>query len=246
MTDSEIVGRTIFRIPGNWSHPGELIERLPDGVRLTPESVILPDGSQIEFTPMEPDGEFARIFHSACRRPATDQEMAIVNGYTVNIVLNGPAGSMQAALIMMQAGAAIVQAGGAGVFIDNCGLAHGGSDWIEMTEDGSPDAVSFAYVSIVRGRQEVWTMGMHVLGLPDVLMRREIADADDGDAIVELIRYMSASDKPIGDGHIVADEIGPRFQVTATDGDDFGQDSPMHNPFWRLKLVSVRDIAESN
>jgi NADPH:quinone reductase-like Zn-dependent oxidoreductase len=77
-------------------------------------------------------------------------------------------GSLEAARKMMEAGAAIVRAGAAGIFIDNCGLAHGGQHWLAMTEDASPDAVSFAFVSIIRGDTEVWTMGMHVLGLRDV------------------------------------------------------------------------------
>ena len=47
-----------------------------------------------------------------------------------------------------------------------------GRHWLEMTEDGGPDALSFAFVAIVRGKTEVWTMGMHVLGLRDVVMKR--------------------------------------------------------------------------
>ena len=45
---------------------------------------------------------------------------------------------LEAARTMMQAGAALLRAGGAGVFIDNSALAHGGQQWLEMTEDGSP------------------------------------------------------------------------------------------------------------
>jgi hypothetical protein len=245
MNENETDVKITLRIPGNWAHPGELIERLPDGFRLTPEALFLPDGTEIEFIPMPPDDQFAEIFKSSCRRPATANEMAIVNGYTVNVGLTGPGGSMQAALTMMQAGAAILRAGGGGVFIDNSALAHGGGHWIGMTEDGGPDAVSFAFVGIVRGRQEVRTMGMHVLGLPDVVMRREDADADE-DAIINVIRYMSASDKPIGDGHVLADEHGPRFQAAATTSKDFDAGNPMHNPFGRLKLVSMKEIAEGN
>jgi hypothetical protein len=152
---------------------------------------------------------------------------------------------MDAALATLQAGAAIVRAGGAGVFIDNSALAHGGGHWIEMAEDGGPDAVSYAFVSIIRGQREVWTMGMHVLGLADLVMRR--ADLDpDAETIVELIRYVCQGDKPIGDGHLLADETGPRFQAVATSSDEFDFGSPMYNPFGRLRLVSVKDIAEGN
>src|SRR2546421_3419475 len=142
---------------------------------------------------------------------------------------------MQAARAMMQAGAAVVRAGGAGVFIDNSTLAHGGRHWLEMTEDGGPDALSFAFVAIVRGQAEVWTMGMHVLGLRDVVMKR--ADVETrGFDIVEVIRYLARSEKPIDDGHVLADLDGPRFQVFTQDAPENLAGSPMHNPFGRLKL----------
>src|SRR3989440_3411913 len=143
---------------------------------------------------------------------------------------------MQAARAMMQAGAAVVRAGGAGVFIDNSTLAHGGRHWLEMTEDGGPDALSFAFVAIVRGQAEVWTMGMHVLGLRDVVMKR--ADVETGGFdIVEVIRYLSRNEKPIDNGHVIADLGGPRFQAFTQDSPERLTGSPMHNPFGRLKLV---------
>jgi hypothetical protein len=131
------------------------------------------------------------------------------------------------------------------VFIDNSALAHGGSDWLEMTEDGGPDALSFAFVSIVRGRTEVWTMGMHVLGLRDIAMKRADADADEF-GIIEVIRYLARGEKPVEAGHLLSDLSGPRFQAFAQESAEGTVGSPMHNPFGRLKLVSMRDIAEAN
>jgi hypothetical protein len=234
-----------LRIPGQWSHPGELVERLPEGCRLTAEALILPDSTSVEFGAMDADDQFAEIFRSSCRRPATADELAIVNDYTVNLFLCGPGGSLAAARTMMQAGAALVRAGGAGVFIDNSALAHGGQLWLEMTEDGSPDALSFAFVAIVRGKDDVWTMGMHVLGLRDILMKRHDIEAHGFD-IVEVIRYLANGTKPVDDGHIIADLDGPRFQVFTQDSPEGPAGSPVYNPFGRLKLVSMRDIAEKN
>jgi hypothetical protein len=145
----------------------------------------------------------------------------------------------------MEAGSAVVRAGGAGVFIDNSALAHGGQHWLEMTEDGGPDALSFAFVGIVRGQADAWTMGMHALGLPDVVMKRADVEAGGFD-IVEVIRYLSRGEKPVGDGHVLADLDGPRFQAFLQDGPGELTGTPMHNPFGRLQLVSVRDIAEMN
>ena len=234
-----------LRIPGQWSHPRELLQRLPAGCRLTGEALILPDGTQVDFGAVPADDQFAKIFRSSCRQPATPEELATVDGYTVNVFLSGAGGSMQAARTMMQAGAAVVQAGGAGVFIDNCGLAHGAGQWLAMTEDGGPDALSFAFVAIIRGKADVWTMGMHVLGLRDLVMKRADIEVDGFD-IIEVIRYLCRGDKPVGDGHVLADLDGPRFQAFTQDGAEELVGSPMHNPFGRLKLVSMRDIAETN
>jgi hypothetical protein len=234
-----------LRIPGQWSHPRELIQRLPAGCRLTPETLILPDKTEIAFGAMQADDQFAQIFRSSCRQPATPEELATVDGYTVNVLLSGPGGSMEAARTMMQAGAAVVRAGGAGVFIDNSTLAHGGQQWLELTADGGPDALSFAFVAIVRGQAEVWTMGMHVLGLRDVVMKRADVE-EEGFDIIEVIRYLSRGEKPIDDGHVIADENGPRFQAFTQDSAGELVGSPLHNPFGRLKLVSMRDIAEAN
>ena len=242
MTEPAASIRVDLRIPGTWSHPRELLARMPAGYRLTPEALILPDKTEIEFGAMDADDQFPRIFRSSCRK-ADDDELANVDGYRVNALLSGPGGSLDAARTMMQAGAALVQAGGAGVFIDNSGLAHGGRQWLRMTEDGGPDALSFAFVSIISSRTQVWTMGMHVLGLRDVVMKR--ADADGFD-IIEVIRYLSSSDKPISDGHVLADLSGLRFQAFADENMDLPAGSPMHNPFGRLKLVSIGEIAESN
>ena len=63
--------------------------------------------------------------------------------------------------------------------------------------------------------------------------------------IVEVIRYLAAGDKPVGDGHIIADLSGPRFRTVAQDS-PADPPGPMHNPFGRLRLVSLRDIAETN
>lgn len=234
-----------LRIPGQWARPQELVQRLPVGCRLTAEGLVLPDGEQIEVRVITPDDQFARIFRSACRQPAQDAELAAVDGYAVNVFLSGPGGSMEAARTMMQAGATVVRAGGAGVFIDNSAMAHGGQAWLEMTEDGGPDALSFAFVAIVRGRTEVRTMGMHVLGLRDIVMKRTDADADER-AIIEVIRYACRSDRPLDNGDLIAGLDGPRFQVFAIDGVEQPAGSPLHNPFGRLRLVSIRDIAEAN
>jgi hypothetical protein len=245
MNESAAPVTIVLRIPGQWSHPRELLERLPVGCRLTPETLVLPGGAEIEFGAVPADEQFPGIFRTSLRRPARAEELATADHYTVNVLLSGPGGSLEAAKTMLEAGATIVRAGGAGVFNDNSGLAFGGELWLQMLEDGSSDAVSFAFVGIVRSKTEVWTMGFHVLGMRDIVMKR--ADVETGGYdIVEVIRYLAGGEKPVDDGHIIADLDGPRFQCFAEDGEAKMAGSPMYNPFGRLRLVNMRDIAQSN
>src|SRR5690349_19976947 len=102
MNEPGVSPQVTIRIPGAWTHPKELVEGLPEGFRLSPEALSLPDGTEIEFIPMPPDDQFAQILESACRRPPSDDELAVLARYRVNIGLTGRGGSMESALAMMQ------------------------------------------------------------------------------------------------------------------------------------------------
>ncbi|WP_254510885.1 hypothetical protein [Anatilimnocola floriformis] len=235
-----------MRIPGKWSGPKEIIEAIPKDCRLTDEAELeLPDGKRFLMSPVPADGQFAEIFRSSCRRAPTEDERNTIVNYTANVLISGPGGSMDAARSMMRAAAAIIRAGGAGVFIDNSVLSHGGQNWLEYTEDASIEAVSFAFVSIYRGEHEVHTMGMHVLGFRDIVMKREDIEVQGFD-IIEVILYVCRDDKPIADGHLIADLDGPRFRVIFQPSPATRRANAMQNPFGQMKLVSLRDIAEGN
>ena len=70
-----------LRIPGQWSHPRELLDRLPKGCRLTGDALILPDETEIGFGAAKADNQFAQIFHSSCRQPPTEEETAVVDDW---------------------------------------------------------------------------------------------------------------------------------------------------------------------
>jgi hypothetical protein len=234
-----------LRIPGRWSGPKDLIERLPDGCRMTPKALVLPDGARFDLGFLPPDDQFSGIFRSVCNRgPLTEEELATLDGYTVNVTVSGNGGSMEAARTIMKAGAAIVRAGGAGVFIDNSLIAHGGGLWLEMTEDGGPDALSYAFVSIVRGKTEILTFGMHVLGLRDIVVKR--GDIEKEFDIVEVIRHLARGDKPAGGGHILTHVDGRWFRCCAEDSDPKMAGPARYNPFGRQRLVELRNIESNN
>jgi hypothetical protein len=237
--------RVTLRIPGTWANPAELFENIPADCDLKPDRLILADGRAVDVDIRTPDDQFVSIFSSSCRRKPTDAEQKAVEKYTVQVCLTGPGGSEQDAATMMQAGVALLQAGGSGVFIDNCGLAFGATAWLEMAETPNSDSLSFAFVNIVNGRTETYTVGLHVLGLPDLQMRPEDI-GDEGAVMIEMIQYLCSRQKKLGRGHIVADLNGARFVVSTLKDTKLPKHSPMHNPWGRLRLTTTKEISERN
>lgn len=231
-----------LRIPGRWANLRDLIARLPKGCRVTPRTLILPGGARIDLGFMRPDDEFPKVFQCSCRMPPSKEELAAVKGYTVNATLSLNGGSIAAARTIMEAAAVLVRAGGAGVFIDNSILAHGGEFWLEMTDDGGTDALSCAFVNIIKGRTDVWTVGMHIFGLRDIVLSREEVEA--GFDIAEVVCYLVRGEKPVADGHFLASQSkGPWFACCAESGEWGRPGSPVCNPFGRFRLVKRENAA---
>jgi hypothetical protein len=61
-----------------------------------------------------------------------------------------------------------------------------------------------------------------------------------------IVSYAITGDNPVADNHILTDLNGPWFRCCAEDGDPRMIGSPMHNPFGRLRLVKLRQIASTN
>jgi hypothetical protein len=226
----------VLRIAGCWPDREALAAGLPPEHVLTDQYLRLPDGTQVECCLRPADQQFASVFRTACRGTASPAELETVDHYRFNCCLIGAAGTLAGAQTMLRAGAAIVRAGGGGVFIDNSCLAHGGSAWLEMADDNGPDAISYAFVNIIQGAKEAWTAGLHVLGMPDLTIRTTDIGSD-REILIDTLRYMAEGHLELADGHFLANEQGLSCQIQAADGDHFAKSSPMHNPFGRLRLV---------
>lgn len=235
-----------LRIPGPWKNPRSLRTRLPPGFEFRSKRLCLPDGSSVELYPRRPDEKFPGVFRSTCRQPPSRKERHGVLKARIILALVGEGGSRESAFRMMVAGAGLILAGGAGVFIDNSGLSHGGQLWLDLSEDGGPDALSFGYVSVVAGRQSARTVGMHTLGLPDITMPLSSQYSEDGENLVQVLRYMCASETPVAEGHLLADEEGLSWRLEHADKDLVPANHPMFNPFGTLTMVSLRGRPEDN
>ena len=228
-----------LRIPGTWSKPAEFFEQLPRGCRCTEEGLILADGSEFELHVLPADEEFPRIFAGSCAKLPTETEREQIENYKVNICLTGPGGSIEAAKRLMAGAAAVLAAGGAGVFVDNSGIAHGATDWLTLHNSADDGGVYWAFVMAVRSEEEVYSMGMHVLGFRDAIIPSTGNEEYDSRTLHSFLGYTAFSGAKIADGEFVGDVVLPSFQVHEQPDDRVEAGAAMFNPYGRWRLVAV-------
>jgi hypothetical protein len=65
-------------------------------------------------------------------------------------------------------------------------------------------------------------------------------------SVLRVCERVVRGGQPVEDGHVIADLNGPCFQTFEAEIRAPAAGTPMHNPFGRLKLVSIKDIAGQN
>ena len=228
------------RVPGPWNRPEELIRALPAGYELAPDTLVMPGGGHLALWAQPPDREFPRIFAYACRGARTPRERRILENYRVNVCLVGPGGSVEAARRMLAGAAAVVRAGGAGVFVDNCAQAHSTCDWLELADEAEQDSALAAFVGVFKDKHELWSIGMHVMGRRDAVVPHHANGEVESGMLSDFLIYTLVADVVIADGDLVGDPSGPRYRLRKTPATRFQAGSPLHNPYgqWRLEPIA--------
>lgn len=230
-----------LRIPGAWREPREFFEALPRGVRATEQGIALPDGAEFELYPRPADDEFPGIFAGSCPKEPSEDERRRIEEYTVNMCLVGRGGSVAAARQILEAGAAVLAAGGAGVFVDNSGLAHGAGDWLTLRDSADDGGVYWAFVGAVQNNDEVYSIGMHVLGFRDAIIPRTGHAEFDFRTLHSFLGFTAFSGAKLSDGDVIGDTALPTFCIRDQEDDRVEPSAPMFNPYgrWRLTPVDV-------
>jgi hypothetical protein len=231
-----------LRIPGIWRQPEEFYDGLPSGCHCNERGLVLADGSEFELNVVGADEEFPQIFANSCPKLPTEDERDRIDRYLVNICLTGRCGSIAAAKRIMEAGAAVLTAGGAGVFVDNSGIAHGATDWHTLHNSADNGGVYWAFVTLVRGEGVLYSIGMHILGFRDAIVPATADEERDYRTIHSFLGFTAFSGAKIKDGDLVSDPSLPTLRAYAQPDDRVPREAPMHNPFgrWRLEPMDVQ------
>lgn len=228
----------ILRVPGSWSGPEQLARGLPRGYRLEGGGLVVPGGRVIELGALPRDSMFPAVFERSAGLEAWQRRS--IDRTTVLVCLIGPGGSEDAARCMLAGLDGLLKAGGLGAFVDNSGAAMWRDDWLTVVADGSIEALLASLVRRYRSPDEVWSLGMHVIGLRDAVLARSSDAESDGADLNEFLLYSCDPDWAIGEGDLVGDETGPRYRLSRESATLVPEDSPLHNPYgrWRLQPLA--------
>ncbi|MCP3903396.1 MAG: hypothetical protein GY715_07145 [Planctomycetes bacterium] len=230
----------VLRVPGRWDDPAALAGALPSGFALAADHLAMPDGSLIGFVPMPPDTEFPFVFGAACFGHERPVDEHAVDGYTVNACLAGPGGSVTSATRMVVAATALLNAGGLGVFIDNSLVAHEAMTWMEIVAPIGIEALLCIFLNMFRGDESVYSIGLHTLGMREVVVRRSGDDDRDRTVLLDFIEAVAFGDRAsAGDVYHCGDVS---MRVTCGVSARFERHLPVYNPYgeWRLELIGCR------
>lgn len=237
------VPRVTLRIPGLWKCAQEFEAELPKDCMLRDGKLFLPDGWAFEIDVHDADEDFARIFATGCSRPPSEEDQVAIENYTFNLLLTGIGGSVDAAKALLRAGAAAIAAGGHGVFIDSSGLAHGSDDWLALAEQQDVGGPFWAFVMTAGNDDEVYSVGMAVMGMRDAVVPRTGDDKADDFQLRNFLGFTLQSGEPLADGDLLGSEETPMFSLKKEECTHFEPGNPFHNPFgqWRLVPVSAEE-----
>lgn len=224
---------------------------LPDGYRLGGDGESLwletppdADGDAPGRVPLfvHPfDPEFVRVFAGGCGRMPSERDRAGVEAHNALLCPVFPGGTAERAAAAVRHAAALIRAGGFGVFVDNSGLAHGSDDWLDLADaadDEDSGGAFWAFVNVYGAEDRLWSIGMHLFGHRDATLHdRGGDDAHDDFTLRNFLGYALRSGATIVDGHLLNDTSAGETLVASLVPDDEVPDAhPMHNPFGRYRL----------
>ena len=249
-----------LRVPGPWDSPEAFDAALPDGYRLGGDGETLwlytspdADGGEPGRVPLyiHPfDAEFVDVFAGGVGRLPSEADRAGVEQHSVLICPVFPGGSPERAAAALRHTAAVIRAGGVGVFVDNSGLAHGSDDWLALADathdaDAVDDAAMHAFVNVYGAADRLWSIGMHLLGHRDATLVDRSGDDERDDVMLRnALGYILLSGATIADGDRLDDVgAGETLVVSLIDDDEVAPDHPMHNPSGRYRLTRTPGVA---
>ena len=230
----------VLRIPGPWQSLQDLQDSLPFSVRLEEEHLVLQDGtaSKVQIHPM--DTTLLNFFASSCRRASSPAELCKIKNAPTYLNVIGSGGSIMAARQMSAVGAALIRGGGLGVFVDNSGRVHLGSDWVELADNAEDiEALVYAWISLIYAERRLRSLGMQVLGHADIVMKGKRQPFQEN-VLLSLLGCIADGSMAFEESCFYMEPKIGAYKISARQIDPLRRKSSMHNPHGVWVLTHVR------
>ncbi|MGE7879290.1 DUF4261 domain-containing protein [Peribacillus muralis] len=233
--------KIIIGIPGKWKNRMELIQAVAaksEGYLLA-GNIFHNKEKNITFQAEIQDHEPAlkETFSYASKGNFPESLLEEINKHTFTVYILADISGTGTVADLIDAGAAILRAGGMAVKIETTGLAHSKEDWLKLHQ--SPDILSvYAHFVTIIGEEDYYcSFGMKSFGLPDAVTLNTMSPKEAA-ALLNTFNYYHVGERPLftnGETFSIQQDA-PDFTLTSLQDFRYEEDHPFYNPFglWNL------------
>jgi len=213
VSDIEISQELLVIIPLSFESKTELIEKLIESSSLnsTDGTTLINKESQAviyDIELKERDSELVDTLLSCGVGRLSKADQTAIKNHKHLLYLSGPNASAAsqvedqielAADMLKTVSILLSELDGSCVYVATAGLTHTRAAWEQLSEEQGIAAYIEAYVQRIGGEGQIFSCGMHGLGLPDVSIELDLSDDDGAILLAEFLEYSLLHELPPSD-----------------------------------------------
>src|SRR5262249_44534142 len=165
----------VIAVPGPWADRREVVQAVAganDGTFLFLGGLLF-DVAHKRGIPVEiraHEEKLVSAFRIASGGVFPQETMRAIEEHRTGLYLIAPDGTLETAQAATLGAAGVLRAGGVAAKGHSSGRAQTRDDWLALAGYEGPQALYEGFVCLAGDRTQVYTCGMHLLGLPDALL----------------------------------------------------------------------------
>ena len=244
--------KTILCIPGNWNSKEEIVtsiakENLNEFIFAGMVLLNLNTNKGFEMEICERDERMKKSFkYAGMTNQLSEEYLNEIDDHNFVIYLSSETGNLESAKEIANAGKALLKSGGIGIKVESTGKAFNKEHWIDLLTDFEESNLYEMFVldSIANKQGDVYSCGMHNLGLKDTIVVGE--DFNNAITLMKSFNYFILMDKPeLKENHTFSpSDEWPSFKITEEKNQPNKEHELFENKFgmWNLKQPAGNNV----